>query len=117
MARTVKMRGQRHKGPDRVEYLDELTPAGLFCHAWRKHRWETYFPLADEFPRPSSGVLEAQLCLCGSKRYGHFSRVTGQQIQKWKIVYPDGYLLAHGLYADGEDYRKEYFRQVRKGTL
>lgn len=113
MGRRVIKKGRRG-GPDRVSDVRDLGNAALFCHAWGRHRWRKYIPMAGEFGIPRTGVLETQICDCKCKRYAHYSRATGLILDKWRYVHADNYLMEKDVPVDGTDYRREYFKRERK---
>lgn len=96
--------------------LTEAMDDAARCKATGRHRLEP-IPLPPGAPRPSFGSLLAERCeLCGTVRYAHVSRLTGDIIGRYRYDWPDSYLAAAGEGVDKAGWRVRYWDTFDPGV-
>jgi len=79
------------------------------CRAGRRHRLDP-IPLPVGAPRPTFGSFLAERCeLCGTVRYAHISRITGQLLGPYRYDHPSWYEAALGERQDPQWWRATYW--------
>jgi hypothetical protein len=89
--------------------LQEAVFEAARCRAGRRHRLDP-IPLPVGAPRPSFGSFLAERCeLCGTVRYAHVSRITGQLLGAYRYDHPSWYEDALGERQDPDWWRATYW--------